>query len=48
MVRYSCLTLGILVAALLLLSIITCRVTGLPVAEDRRHVPLEAARGGLD
>jgi hypothetical protein len=37
--RYSCLMLGVLVFLLLLLAIVTCRVTGLPVAGDRHLVP---------
>jgi len=40
--------LGVLFASLLLLSIITCRVTGLPVSDGSRRVPVEAARDGLD
>jgi hypothetical protein len=40
--------LGLLVASLLLLSILTCRVTGLPVSEDRRQFPLEATSEAPD
>jgi hypothetical protein len=42
------LVLGLLVLSLLLLSILTCRITGLPVAEEGRHMPMEASRDVLD
>ena len=34
MLRYSCLIIGILLGLLLLSSMITCRLTGFPLAEE--------------
>lgn len=40
--------LGVLFFLLLLLAIVTCRVTGLPVTGDRLQVTLEAGRDGRE
>ncbi|MFQ6028050.1 MAG: hypothetical protein ACE5Q6_11200 [Dehalococcoidia bacterium] len=34
MLRYSCLTIGILFALLFLVALVTCRITGLPVSSQ--------------
>ena len=34
MLRYSCLIIGVLFAIMLLLALVTCRLTGLPLSDE--------------
>ena len=40
MLRYSCLIIGVLAVLLLLVSLITCRLSGFPIAEGAETTPI--------
>ena len=51
MLRYSCLILGVLVVLVLLLALITCRLTGFPLSEETetgRTAPLDRFVAGYN